>query len=67
MPEPARERGLMSLDISQRPPLLLFTEVRLAELRMMMTDRRLADPKKTSMSARNSASDPLPETEAARA
>ena len=36
----------MRLDTSQRLPRLLFTKVGLAELRAMMTDRRLADPKK---------------------
>jgi hypothetical protein len=40
------ERGLMCLDTSHRLPRLLFTEVGLAELRAMMTDHRLADPKK---------------------
>jgi hypothetical protein len=42
------ERGLMSLDSSQRPPRLLFTEVGLAALSGMMSDRRLADPKNLS-------------------
>jgi hypothetical protein len=40
------ERGLMRLDTGQRLPRLFFTEAGLAELRRMMTDRRLADPKK---------------------
>ena len=40
------ERGLMRLDTSQRLPRLFFTEAGLAELRPMMADRRLADPKK---------------------
>ena len=40
------ERGLMRLDTSQRLPRLFFTDAGLAELRRMMADRRLADPKK---------------------
>jgi hypothetical protein len=40
------ERGLMRLDTGQRLPRLFFTETGLAALREMMTDRRLADPKK---------------------
>jgi hypothetical protein len=40
------ERGLMRLDTSQHLPRLFFTEAGLAELRTMMADRRLADPKK---------------------
>jgi len=40
------ERGLMRLDTSQRLPRLFFTEAGLAELRAMMADGRLADPKK---------------------
>ena len=40
------KRGFMRLDTSQRLPRLFFTEAGLAELRTMMADRRLADPKK---------------------
>ena len=40
------DRGLMRLDIERRPPRLLFTEAGLAALRIMMSDRRRADPKK---------------------
>ena len=40
------QRGLMRLDTSQHLPRLFFTEAGLAELRTMMADRRLADPKK---------------------
>ena len=36
----------MRLDTSQRLPRLFFTETGLTELRTMMMDRRLADPKK---------------------
>jgi hypothetical protein len=38
------ERGLTRLDTSQRLPRLFFTETRLAELRTMMTNRRLPGP-----------------------
>jgi hypothetical protein len=57
----------MWLDTSQRLPRLLFTEVGLAELRAMMTDRRLADPKKYAHVRQELRIDSLPETEAARA
>ncbi len=40
------KRGMMRLDTGQRLPRLFFTEAGLAELRTMMADRRLADPKK---------------------
>ena len=40
------DRGLMRLDTERRPPRLLFTETGLASLRIMMSDRRRADPKK---------------------
>ena len=40
------DRGLMRLVIERRPPRLLFTEAELAALRIMMSDRRQADPKK---------------------
>jgi hypothetical protein len=40
------DRGLMRLDTASRPPRLFFTTAGLAELRVMMTDRRFADPKK---------------------
>ena len=40
------ERGLMRLDASGRLPRLFFTDAGLAELRAMMSDRRLADPVK---------------------
>lgn len=38
-------RGLMRLDASGRFPRLFFTDAGLAALRVMMMDRRLADPK----------------------
>jgi hypothetical protein len=40
------DRGLMRLDTSQRLPRLFFTEAGLVELRAMIADRRLADPKR---------------------
>jgi hypothetical protein len=40
------ERGLMRLDTSGRLPRLFFTDAGLAELRAMVSDRRLADPVK---------------------
>lgn len=40
------DRGLMRLDTSDRLPRLFFTEAGMAELRAMITDRRLADPAK---------------------
>jgi hypothetical protein len=44
----------------------LFTEAGLAELRAMMTDRGLADPKKYAHVRQELGIDPLPETEATR-
>ena len=38
------QRGLMRLDITLRPPRVYFTEAGLAALRVMMADRRLANP-----------------------
>jgi hypothetical protein len=40
------DRGLMRLDTSGRLPRLFFTDAGLAELRAMMSDRRLANPVK---------------------
>ena len=40
------ERDLMRLDTGGRLPRLFFTDAGLAELRAMMSDRRLADPLK---------------------
>ena len=61
------ERGLMRLDTSQRIPRLLFTEVGLAELRTMMSDRRLADPKKFAHVRQELGIDPMPDREAPQA
>src|ERR1700674_1110850 len=40
------DRGLMRLDTSQHLPRLFFTEAGLVELRAMVADRRLVDPKR---------------------
>jgi hypothetical protein len=40
------ERGLMRLDTTARIPRLFFTESGLDALRVMMADRRLANPEK---------------------
>jgi hypothetical protein len=40
------ERGLMRLDATSRMPGLFFTDLGLAALRVMMADRRLANPEK---------------------
>lgn len=55
------DRGLMRLDTGQRLPHLFFTTVGLAELRVMMTDRRLADPTKFAHVRQELGIDPLPE------
>jgi hypothetical protein len=61
------ERGLMRLDPSQRMPRLFFTEAGMAELRRMMSDRRLADPKKFAHVRQELGLDPSPEVETPRA
>jgi hypothetical protein len=55
------ERGLMRLDTNGRLPRLFFTEAGLASLRTMMTDRRLADPKKFAHVRQELGIDPMPE------
>jgi hypothetical protein len=40
------ERGLMRLDVTSPIPRLFFTDVGLEALRVMMADRRLANPEK---------------------
>jgi len=57
------ERGLMRLDTSQRIPRLLFTEAGLDELRKLMTDRRLADPKKFAHVRQELGIDSVPDEE----
>ena len=58
------ERGLMRLDTGERLARLVFTETGLAALRAMMSDRRLADPKKFAHIRQELGIDPEPETEA---
>src|SRR5277367_3813662 len=55
------ERGLMRLDTSQHLPKLFFTEAGLAELRAMMTDRRLANAEKFAHVRQELGIDPMPE------
>jgi 2-hydroxychromene-2-carboxylate isomerase len=55
------ERGLMRLNTAGRLPRLFFTEAGLAALRMMMTDRRLADPIKFAHIRQELGIDPTPE------
>ena len=61
------DRGLMRLDTSERLPRLIFTETGLAALHAMMSDRRLADPKKFAHIRQELGIDPMPETEAPHA
>ena len=58
------DRGLMRLDASERLPRLVFTETGIAALRAMMSDGRLADPKKFAHVRQELGIDPLLETEA---
>jgi hypothetical protein len=53
------ERELMRLDTSQPLPRLFFTEAGLAELRAMMANGRLADPKKFAHVRRELGIDPV--------
>ena len=61
------DRGLMRLDASEHLPRLFFTETGLAELRTMVADRRLTDPKRFAHVRQElgidpvSVTDPLPE------
>jgi hypothetical protein len=61
------DRGLMRLDTSERLPRLVFTETGIDALRAMMSDRRLADPKKFAHIRQELGIDPMPETEAPHA
>lgn len=58
------ERGLMRLDTHHNLPRLFFTEVGLATLRTMMSDRRLADPERFAHIRQELAIDPPLETPA---
>jgi hypothetical protein len=60
------DRGLMRLDTGQQFPRLFFTEAGLIELRAMMSDRRLADPKKFAHVRQELGIDPTPEADAPR-
>ena len=57
------DRGLMRLDTSERLPRLFFTEAGLVELRTMMADRRLADPKRFAHVRQELGIDPVSATE----
>jgi hypothetical protein len=53
----------MRLDTSQPLPRLFFTEAGLVELRAMVADRRLADPKRFAHVRQELGIDPVPATE----
>jgi hypothetical protein len=53
------DRGLMRLDTSERLPRLFFTEAGLVELRVMIANRRLADPKRFAHVRQELGIDPL--------
>ena len=53
----------MRLDNGQRLPRLFFTEVGVAELRKMTSDRRFADPRKFAHVRQELGLDPMPEDE----
>ena len=59
------DRGLMRLDLTGRLPMLFFTDAGLDALRTMMTDARLADPKKFAHIRQELGIDPSPEAAAA--
>ena len=56
-------RGLLRLDEEQRPPRLFFTEAGMMALRAMMSDGRLADPKRFAHIRRELGIDPPLDTE----
>jgi hypothetical protein len=60
------DRGLMRLDTSDRLPRLFFTETGLVELRAMMADRRLADPKRFAHVRQELGIDPVSATNPAQ-
>jgi hypothetical protein len=60
------DRGLMRLDTSERLPRLFFTETGLVELRAMMADRRLADPKRFAHVRQELGIDPVSATNPAQ-
>ena len=54
------ERGLMQIDTTQTFPRLVFTAAGLTALRVMMMDRRLADPVKFAHIRQELGIDPIP-------
>lgn len=54
-------RGLMRLEATPWPPRLFFTEAGLAALRVMMADRRLANPKTFAHVRQELGIDPAPD------
>lgn len=58
-----RDRGLLRLDTSGRPPRLFLTPEGLTALRQMMADRRLADPQRFAHVRRELGIDPDPEAD----
>jgi hypothetical protein len=59
------ERGLMRLDTSERLPRLFFTKAGLVELRAMVANRRLADPKRFAHVHQELGIDPVSATDPA--
>src|ERR1700733_12053358 len=60
------DRELMWLDTTQHLPRLFFTEAGLAELRAMVADRRLADPKRFAHVRQELGIDPVCATDPAQ-
>jgi hypothetical protein len=60
------DRGLMRLDTSERLPRLFFTEAGLVELRAMIANRRLADPKRFAHVRQELGIDPVSVTDPAQ-
>ena len=60
------DRGLMRLDTSDRLPRLFFTEAGLVELRAMIVNRRLADPKRFAHVRQELGIDPMSATDLAQ-
>ena len=58
-------RGLMRIDVSRSIPQLFFTDAGIAALRLMMADRRFADPVRFAHVRRELGIDPDVETKAA--
>lgn len=58
------DRGLVRVETGDRFPRLMFTDAGLAELRVMMLDRRFADPVKFAHIRQELGIDPTPDSEA---